>query len=92
MLNGPGYGKCGILKPNICLLDRMLYSCNIFILSSKHAFAIANVVPSCFFIFLIRPSFYNNEQSVLVRQLNLYSWSSLALFCHCQAKEKASRC
>jgi len=26
-----GYGKCGILKPNLCPPDRMLFSCNIFI-------------------------------------------------------------
>jgi len=29
--NGPGYGKCGILKPNLCPPDRMLFSCKIFI-------------------------------------------------------------
>ena len=29
--NVSGYGKCGILKPNLCPPDRMLFSCNILI-------------------------------------------------------------
>jgi hypothetical protein len=45
--NGPGYVKCGILKPMSCPPDGLLFSCNIFIFSSQPAFDIANVVLSC---------------------------------------------
>jgi hypothetical protein len=47
--NGPGYGKCGILKPLSYPPTVILFSCNIFILSTKPAFAIADVGKRIFF-------------------------------------------
>jgi len=48
--NGAGYGKCGILKPNLCPPDRMLFSCNIFIFKQSARICYSRCWQQYFFI------------------------------------------
>src|SRR5690606_6226906 len=51
--NGPSYGKCGVLKPNLCPKDRTLYSSKVLIFKQSARISTAELSLHLFFFVLV---------------------------------------